>query len=183
MSRKLGLLAVFGVLIIAAAATFVWFKVNAERDLENPNLAAYTVPPLPPPDPPTSIKPLDPYPDAVRVELYAVEKEWNGKTDRIVREWVRPLAKDQRAAFERNLTIAYYEKGKAVAACCFPHHFLRYFDVNGKLLGEVGICFCCRCVTSDVGGPLRDNEYREFDYAKMKALIEGLGIPTEMGCH
>lgn len=184
MNRKLGLIAIAAVLIVAALAAFGWYASNGGSFA--PARTAEPVAdmaPLPPPDPPTSVRPLNPYPDAVRVELYAVEKRWDGKKRHIEREWVRPLTKEQRAAFESNLTIGYYEKGKAVVACCDPHHFLRYYNSTGELLGEVGICFCCGCVTTDVGGPLADNEYREFDYDKMKALIETLGVPTDISCH
>lgn len=88
----------------------------------------------------------------------------------------------QRKAFEDSLVITVAPEYDTM--CFIPHHFFRYYDANGKLLGGVSVCFCCDGVAASGSKALEPptDALLSADYQKLKKLVAALGEPTDVLC-
>lgn len=123
-----------------------------------------------------------PFPDAKEVRLF-VEKDYGkGGNAIFARPEGRVLKKDEVSDFEAALRVA--KAPEEMAACFIPHHFFRYFDGQGKEIGEIEVCFCCAGVRASKGANISigSDEILAADYAKLEALVHRLGEPTEVHC-
>lgn len=93
----------------------------------------------------------------------------------------------QRATLDKSVTLyrmtpEEYENA-AYAACFIPHHFFRYYDSNGRQLGELAVCYCCRGIRlPSTFREIRNDEEWRFDYEAVKKMLEGMSIPTNVHC-
>jgi len=73
---------------------------------------------------------------------------------------------------------------RAFAACFIPHHFFRYFDDSGKLVGELALCFCCAGVQQSEGSSVRLSEDQMLvaDFRKLESFVASLGERTDVLC-
>lgn len=127
---------------------------------------------------------INPYPKAVRAELYVAEFDYpDGDTKVVSREWShKALTPAQLAQIESNILRRHPDLNGAVAACCDPHHFIRYYDKKGLQVGEVAICFCCGCVRTMPIVQRMEAQEIAFRREEMKALMQRLGVPIDVGC-
>ena len=134
---------------------------------------------------------LHPYPEAVSVRLFVENDQPEGDPQYgvFVEPEGRVLTSAQRTEFEGSLSKA-STRNRAVAACFIPHHFLRYYDASGKQVGEIAVCFCCSGAVAipelfkhEGGGFLHPyDNHLAYDRARLKALIESLGLPSDVWC-
>lgn len=92
------------------------------------------------------------------------------------------LTASQRANFEAALHMV--KAPDEMAACFIPHHFFRYYDKQGKQIGEFEVCFCCDGIEVS-GAPTLvadPSQMLSADYAKVKDLVRDLGEPTDIDC-
>lgn len=127
---------------------------------------------------------VSPYPEAAHVELYAMERTYDDDFEEVSRkEWTHRLTSSERISVEATfLRTLYDQPPDEIAACCVPHHFFRYYDRDGKQLGEVSVCFCCSCIGYGRDLGFRKNEEEEFKYQELMALIAKMGVPTDIDC-
>ncbi|WP_296815560.1 hypothetical protein [Brevundimonas sp.] len=130
-----------------------------------------------------------PFPDATEVRLL-VEGEitQDDLNPGFIEPEGRVLSADQRRAFERTLSAASYGEGdRAYSACFIPHHFFRYFDAQGRQVGQVAVCFCCYGVQAwpDLDLPVApgaDFVEFQFDEPALRALISSMELPVDINC-
>lgn len=135
--------------------------------------------------------PVQPYPEAVSVRLFVENDgpEGSAQVGQMIEPEGRVLTVAQRREFEASLSKM-STRYRVVAACFIPHHFLRYYDAAGRKVGEIAVCFCCSgaAATPDLfkyegGGFLHPYEnHLAYDRERLKALIESLGLPTDVWC-
>jgi hypothetical protein len=130
-------------------------------------------------------------PDAVEVRLFVSGTSTNvsARAQELIgnRQGIA-LTRDQRAILDRSLyrhRASVYDQ-PAAANCVFdPHHIFRYFDAKGEQVGELQVCFCCRDVFlfkpdhQRLGG---EEEYWEFDFDGLAAMLQAADIPTDIDC-
>lgn len=129
--------------------------------------------------------PVRPYPKATTVRLVLSEDGGRPPDDREGRE----LSDQDRRAFGATLIRA-SERYSSGAACFVPHHFFRYYDAEGALIGEIAVCFCCHGASAypalfpaTGGNVLHPYDNRlGFDEENLAALIESWGLPVDLGC-
>jgi hypothetical protein len=124
-------------------------------------------------------KPItDPFPTAAELKLF-VETEYaeDGAPIMSKPDGLR-LTKEQRADFEATLLAK--TPPDEVAACFIPHHFFRYYNSAGDMIGEIQACFCCSGVVGNVSVPA--GQELAVDYGKLERLIESLGEPVNVLC-
>lgn len=94
------------------------------------------------------------------------------------------LTKVQRTEFESYLRIHTDSPDEAIAACFIPHHFFRYFDKAGKVVGEIQVCFCCTGVEEQGASNIKmaHNQRLIVDFNKLGAFIRSLGERTDIQC-
>lgn len=135
--------------------------------------------------------PLAVYPQAtvVRLKVHDLGYDEDGRP-RFSQPEGRRLTDEQRrrfeAAFQQADIIRRPPPGDdvAVAAACFvPHHFFEYLDRAGQVIGEVAVCFCCEGARFSPSIGRHDADaYVHEDIAAIKALVEDMGLPTDVGC-
>ncbi len=133
-----------------------------------------------------SSTPVKPYPEAVTVRLFVENDQPEGM---MVEPQGRVLTPAQRAEFEASFAKV-STRNRAVAGCFIPHHFLRYYDAGGHKVGEIAVCFCCSGAAAspelfkpEGGGFLHPYEnHLSYDRARLKTLIESLGLPVDVWC-
>lgn len=123
------------------------------------------------------------FPSASEVRLF-VETGYRGNESIFNPPRGIRLSRSQRAVFESALAIHTISPDEMFAACFIPHHFFRYFDTAGKLLGEVEVCFCCAGVQQSGAShiKLQRNERLQADFKKLEALVRLLGARTDVQC-
>ena len=122
----------------------------------------------------------NPFPAATEVRLFVnTDYDDNG---RLILDGGLALTPSQRAEFESLLRVE--PLPEQLAACFIPHHFFRYLDGAGNVLGEVEICFCCEGVSVSKGNAIKltNGEQVGGDFAKLRAFVQSLGKPTDGGC-
>jgi len=124
----------------------------------------------------------NPYPRAVRAELYAEVSNYDVLGDRKVVAR-NPLSAEQLAAIEGNITRRVPDMTAAVAACCDPHHYIRYYDRHDRLVGEIAICFCCGCVRTEPYLKRSRGQEIDFNHEALKRIAQSLGLPTDIQCY
>ncbi|MFT3997743.1 MAG: hypothetical protein QM667_10075 [Asticcacaulis sp.] len=78
-----------------------------------------------------------------------------------------------------------------IAAACFePHHFFRYYDKAGHMIGEIQLCFCCaRAIASPE--VFTDKAYKDYTRREKRSdvdlsifydLIDEMGLNPTVGC-
>lgn len=123
------------------------------------------------------------FPTAIEVRLFVDTEEQDASDGRTVsRESGLKLSVAQRAEFESLFYVDSAER--AFAACYIPHHFFRYYDANGKQIGEIAVCFCCGQTQMEPasGMKLASNEYFDADFGKLEKFVQQLGKPTDIQC-
>ncbi|KQZ63766.1 hypothetical protein ASD67_04230 [Sphingopyxis sp. Root1497] len=133
-----------------------------------------------------------PAPDAVEVRLF-VEGVPHRTTARVNQLINNPdgilLTAGQRAILDRSVhryRAKPSEMGKYdMPACFIPHHFFRYYDKDGRQIGELAVCYCCGDirVTPYTYGPNGDrSEVWDFDYDGVKKMLKEMDVPTDIDC-
>jgi hypothetical protein len=94
------------------------------------------------------------------------------------------LSQEQRIQLESLLFIHTISPDDDFYGCFAPHHFFRYFDATGKLLGEFQVCFCCEGVQESGASNIEvaKGEMLSTDYDKLKAFVRSLGERTDVQC-
>lgn len=126
-------------------------------------------------------EPFQAFPTAASVRLFVSEL---GPEGPFLERAGRELTREQLAAIEATFSVVTYSGGPVDAVACYiPHHFLRYLDDDGRTVGEVAVCFCCKEARVEPDNlQNRPNVVLDFDDGRLKAQIEALGLPTEIGC-
>ena len=95
-----------------------------------------------------------------------------------------PLTPTQRAELESSLVVHTISPDEMFTSCFIPHHFFRYFDKAGKLVGEVAVCFCCAGVEQTGASKLKltEDEMLRADFRKLRSLVRSLGERTDVQC-
>lgn len=133
---------------------------------------------------------IRPWPEAVEVRLFVEDLPYDER-ERTGASMSNPegvvLTAPQRATLDRAVTLyrmtAKEYENHAVAACFIPHHFFRYYDGNGKQLGELAVCYCCGGMSlSPEFRKIRNDEEWQFDYEAVQKMLEGMKIPTNINC-
>lgn len=133
---------------------------------------------------------IRPWPEATEVRLFVEDLSYDERQRTgvsmsnpkgVVLNAVQRVTLDKSVTLYR-MTPEEYENA-AYAACFIPHHFFRYYDSNGRQLGELAVCYCCR----GIGLPttfreIRDDEEWQFDFEAVKTMLEGMNIPTNIHC-
>ncbi len=124
-------------------------------------------------------KPItDPFPTATELKLFVETGHHPDGTPIMSKPDGLRLTKDQRADFEATLLAKI--PPEEVAGCFIPHHFFRYYDSAGDMIGEIQVCFCCGGVVGNVSVPA--GQELAVDYGKLQTLIEALGEPVNVLC-
>jgi hypothetical protein len=94
------------------------------------------------------------------------------------------LSAEQRKAFESLIKIHTIAPDDVFAACFIPHHFFRYYNKSGKVIGEFAVCFCCSGVEQSGASNIRlsKNRMLSADFRKLEAFVRSLGERTDMQC-
>lgn len=124
----------------------------------------------------------NPFPQATQLRLF-VEVDYTKAGKPILSKTKGiPLNAAQRKAFEGSLVITAAPAWEH--ACFIPHHFFRYYDSQGKEVGEVAVCFCCEGVSASGSKVLEapDGAMVSAKYPQLKALVTALGEPAEVLC-
>ena len=125
----------------------------------------------------------DPVPNASEVRLFVeVDYDKNSGEPIFNKKNGVVLSATDRVRFED--TLRFVATPEAMAACFIPHHFFRYFDNEGKQVGEVAVCFCCAGTASSGSDKLkpRPDEILDADLKALKNLVLRLGEPTQVLC-
>lgn len=126
----------------------------------------------------------DPYPWAVRAELYAeIAYYTDGPAKVVAQSWRKRLSAQQLAAIETNIIRKTSSLEGAVAACCDPHHYVRYYDRQDRLVGQIAICFCCGCVRAEPYVKSTRGQELDFNHEALRRLVADLGLPTDIQCY
>lgn len=133
---------------------------------------------------------IRPWPEATEVRLFVEDLSYDER-ERTGATMSNPkgvlLNAAQRATLDKSVTLyrmtpEEYENA-AYAACFIPHHFFRYYDSNGRQLGELAVCYCCRGISlPSTFREIREDEEWRFDYEAVKKMLEGMNIPTNVHC-
>lgn len=145
--------------------------------------------PYPPEAVEISRTPVETYPSATEVRLFVQDgRDADGKGLYSDPDG-RLLTPAERRAIESAIKTAHYGSGaRSVAACFIPHHFFRYYDAQGRQVGEMAVCFCCAGIRASPSIPLSEGpsgtETSEltFDYTALKAAVEAMGVRTDIEC-
>ncbi len=172
MTKILALVALMMVVAVSGCN-----RANPERDAAQRETATAAPKPA---APDRTVK--NPYPTASEVRLF-VEIDYT-KDGKMVfnKPEGRLLSANEQTQFERALVVT--KAPEEVAACFIPHHFFRYYDRQGKQVGEVEVCFCCTGVrasgASDIA--IGFNQILSADFGQLKKLVHALGEPTDVQC-
>ena len=116
------------------------------------------------------------FPDAVSVRLF-VNTEYGDDGLPIYGKPRGLLLSDaQRAELQTLIKVHRIEPDRLVAMCFVPHHFFRYYDRSGKVVGELRVCFCCAGVGQSGPSPIRLREDEDL-YQVPWGLTHGGGFP------
>jgi hypothetical protein len=124
----------------------------------------------------------NPFPDATEVRLFVNDGYDDEGSPTMSAPAGRPLSRSQRKAFEAAVRIE--PAPDAVDACFIPHHFFRYFDKQGRQIGEIEVCFCCDGVSVSEGASVSPgpNEWFAADYTALRKLVQSMGERTDIEC-
>jgi hypothetical protein len=132
----------------------------------------------------------DPWPEAASVRLF-VQKPFDSSGEisdiEMVREDGQLLTPAERGELEKHIRVVSYNHGPETAAACFvPHHFLRYYDAAGELIGELAICFCCKGIQDEPytrRAKARGSGYSELTFTDgLEPAVAALGYDTRVDC-
>jgi hypothetical protein len=126
----------------------------------------------------------NPFPTASDVRLF-VETDHDDKGNLIFsKPEGRSLTASQRTAFESLINIHTISSDEMFAACFIPHHFFRYYDKSGKMIGELQVCFCCAGVEQSGASNiyLGEDQMLSADFHKLEAFVRSLGERTDVQC-
>lgn len=65
------------------------------------------------------------------------------------------------------------EERRTGAFCYMPHHGFVFFDIDGKAMGHIELCFQCGNVANSPGGLPE----REWDWEVLRAVLKELNVP------
>lgn len=121
------------------------------------------------------------FPTATSVRLF-VESGEPGGTMQYSKPAGTLLSPEQRKKLESSLIIT--KAPEEMAACFIPHHFFRYYNAEGKQIGEIIICFCCNGVETEGASNISPTKGRMLsaDYPRIKGLVRELGERTDIQC-
>ena len=166
--------------LLAFAALLVLSCGSCSKESPSPNAnpSAKSVPsPVASPIPVANL-----FPEAKSLRLF-VEADIGKDGTPIYTEAIgRLLNPAQRRAFEATLQIA--PLPEEMAACFIPHHFFRYFDGKGRLIGEIEVCFCCAGtrISGRSGLKIGADQELQFDYNALKTFVSSLNEPVDVMC-
>ena len=125
----------------------------------------------------------NPFPSASEVRLF-VETGYDRDEPIYSKPKGRVVTASQRAEFESLIAVHTITPDEEFAACFIPHHFFRYFDKAGRVVGEVEVCFCCAGVQQSEGSTVRltKGEMLVADFGKLQSFIASLGERTDVQC-
>ncbi len=93
------------------------------------------------------------------------------------------LTKAQQKFVSNAMTRDTYSDYRAVVACFIPHHFFRFYDVGGKQIGELQVCYCCGGVSlAQAKYSLADKQVWGFDYEGVAKMMAEMGISSKVQC-
>lgn len=93
------------------------------------------------------------------------------------------LTKTQQALVSNAMTRKTYTDERAIVGCFIPHHFFRFYDVGGKQIGELQVCYCCGGVAlRPARYGLADKQYWGFDYDGVAKMMAEMGISSQVQC-
>ena len=173
-NRRIILIALAAVLAIANLAWFALSRPAGEKPIAAKEKAVAAV----------SDRPLrNPFPTAREVRLF-VESGYGTDKPIYSKPKGRLLTPAQRSEFESLIKVHTIASDEAFAACFIPHHFFRYFDKSGKLVGELQVCFCCAGVKRSEDSPIRlaEGEMLSADFGRLNAFVASLGERTDVDC-
>lgn len=138
--------------------------------------------------PVTKLEPLSVFPAATRVNLLIKNGRLTSHEPSTNPDGV-DLTKQQRqeleSAIKKSVTVRPAGKdypGEGSDACFIPHHFFRYYDISGKKIGEIEICFCCEGGDANPALASSNRESEFYDVKRIKALVKKMNLPTETQC-
>ena len=126
----------------------------------------------------------NPFPSASEVRLF-VETDYDPKgKPSYSKPQGRVLTASQRAELESLISVHAISPDQEFAACFIPHHFFRYIDNAGKVVGDVAVCFCCAGVEQSAGSNVRltKGQMLVADFRKLKSFVSSLGERTDVQC-
>lgn len=122
------------------------------------------------------------FPDAREVRLFVETGQKSNGNPAYAEPNGRILTKAQRDTFESTLQIDPIPD--ALAACFIPHHFFKYYDSQGKELGQIEVCFCCAGVRASQSSQIAigPDQWLSADFGKLERFIASLKLPTVVQC-
>lgn len=125
-----------------------------------------------------------PFPAASEVRLFVNTGYDDKGKPTYSRPGGHPLSASERSAFESLIKIHTISPDEAFAMCFIPHHFFRYYDKGGKMIGELQVCFCCEGVEQSGASNIRlgKNQMLSADFQRLKAFVRSLGERTDVQC-
>lgn len=133
---------------------------------------------------------VKPWPDATQVRVFVKDISYD-EFERTGRNMSNPegvlLSATQRAILDKSVHLYRMTpkelENNWVAGCFIPHHFFRYYDAQGRQLGELAVCYCCRGIGfSPAFRSLGTNEEWRFDFQAVKKMLDEMRIPTDVNC-
>ncbi len=161
-----------------AVANFAWLAIS--RSAKNEQAAVTEKVAISAPSKPFR----NPFPSASDVRLF-VNTDYDDKGEPIYsKPKGRILTASQRAELESLIAVYTISPDDVFTACFIPHHFFRYFDKAGNLVGEVAVCFCCTGVQQSEGSSVRlaEDQMLGADFGKLQSFVASLGERTDVQC-
>ncbi len=133
----------------------------------------------------TKIERINPYPRAVRVNLLVgdiggsdLRLSTNPSGIDLNQEQIKELT-----ASLQKVTVIEYGNQDSASGCFIPHHFVRYYDNEDKLIGDIELCFCCEGIMA-YPSVINDTkaQYLEADYERLKRMMKDMDVPTDVDC-
>lgn len=133
------------------------------------------------------------YPEAVTVKLFVSEQSAYSDNFKLDEAAAITLSSTQRAkvasAFSYIDVLEDISHEHLVAACFDPHHFFRYYDASGRMIGEIRVCFCCDGTQMEPGiftnkdyDGTDQKKVSDVDQSVLYELIVGMGLNPLSGC-
>lgn len=169
-------LRVLPIVALALAATGCERKVDAVTQPDPSNAATPFATPF------KDRRVTNPFPQATQLRLFVEVGYTKAGKPILSKAQGIPLNATQRKVFEDSLRVTAAPEYDVM--CFIPHHFFRYYDANGKLLGNVSVCFCCDGVAASGSKTLEppSGATLSANYQQLKKLVAELGEPTDILC-
>jgi len=97
--------------------------------------------------------------------------------EKIVTERVA-INQKQRSELAEIIAISYQPKRVPMGRCFFPSHSILFF--RQKRLSYIDVCFGCYRIQHSADAPLRDYEFDEERWEKLKQFFKSSGLTYEL---